>query len=94
LDKFYADILYRALKKFKPCLIINKAKEERDYLLGYSMAQIVQKYLVVELDFLGSIPYDENVHWNLKKFKPFLKTYPSSDVSLSIKAITDKLLNH
>ena len=93
-DKFYADILYRALKKFKPCLIINKAKDERDYMLGYSMAQVVQKYLVVDLDFLGAIPFDENVHRNLKKFKPYLKTYPSSDVSLSIKAITDKLLNH
>lgn len=93
-DKFYADVFYRALRKFRPCLIMNKAKDERDYLLGQSMAQVVQKYLVVQLDFMGTIPFDEKVHWNLKTLKPFIEEYPGSDVSESIKLITDKLLNY
>jgi len=91
-DKFYADILYRALKKFRPCLIINKAQSERDYMLGHSMAQVVQKYLVVDLNFLGAIPFDEKIQSNLRAFKPYMKEHPYSEVSLAIKAIADKLL--
>lgn len=93
-DKFYADVFYRALKKFNPCLIINKAKDERDHMLGLSMAQVVQKYLVISLDFLGTIPFDETVHSNLKNLEPYIKEYPDSDVSTSIKTIADKLLDH
>jgi flagellar biosynthesis protein FlhG len=93
-DKFFADVLYRTLKKFKPCLIVNKAKEERDQLLGFSMAKVVKKNLVVDLEYLGSIPFDEEVHWNIRRLKPFLKEYPNSEVSLSIKTIADKLIDH
>lgn len=90
-DRFYADLLYRTLKKFKPCLIINKARDERDYLLGQSMSNVVQKYLVTDLNFLGIVPFDEKVHLSLKNLTPYTSKYPNSDVTASIKSITEKL---
>lgn len=90
-DKFYADLLYRTLKKFKPCLIINKARDERDYLLGQSMSNVVQKYLVTDLNFLGIVPFDEKVHLSLKNLTPYTSKYPNSEVTASIKSITEKL---
>lgn len=90
-DKFYADLLYRALQKFNPYLIINKARDERDVLLGESIASVVQKYLVVELKFVGSVPFDENVHWSLKGITPFMSKHTDSEAANAIKSIAQKL---
>ena len=90
-DKFYADLLYRALQRFNPCLIINKARDEHDVLLGESIANVVQKYLVVELKFMGAVPFDENVHWSLKERTPFMINHPDSKAANAIKSIAEKL---
>jgi len=91
-DKFYADLLYKALQKFTPCLIINKAMDEKDFLLGQSITNVVQKYLVINLNFLGVIPFDGKVHMSLRNLSPYMKTFPNSEAATSIKSITDKLL--
>ncbi len=90
-DRFYADLLYRALQRFNPCLIINKARDERDVLLGESIANVVQKYLVVELKFMGAVPFDEDVHWSVKGITPFMSTHSDSEAAKAIKSIAEKL---
>lgn len=91
-DKHYAHILYKELKKFNPCLIINNARSERDFLLGQSIVDVARKYLVVEMTFLGAIPHDEKIHLSLKNMTPYLSAYPGSEVSLSIRSIVEKLV--
>jgi len=90
-DKYYADLLYKALKRFNPCLIINKARDERDIILGESIVNVVQKYLVVDLIYLGAVPYDEKVHWSLKSFTPFMSKYSDTGTADAVKVIADKL---
>jgi len=90
-DKSYAHLLYRALKKFKPCLIVNKARTKQDFLLGESMVDVIQKYLVVKAEFLGTVPYDEKVHLSLKNFSSFMSTYPNSEAAKSIRNIASRL---
>lgn len=90
-NKSYAQLLFRALKKFKPCLIINKAMDEKDFILGQSMVNVARKYLAVEINFLGIVPHDGKVHLSLKKFLPYISTYPDSKTSYSLKAIVEKL---
>lgn len=92
-DKYYADLLYRALKRFRPCFLINKARGEMDYLLGESIRNVVQKYLVIDMTFLGTIPMDEKVHMSLKNLNPYLSTYGNSEASYAIRGMTKKLLN-
>lgn len=91
-DKYYADVLFKALKRFKPCLIINKARDEKDYMLGHSITQIVQKYLVVDINFIGVVPFDENVHLSVKNRSPYIPNNPDSETSICIRALTEKLL--
>lgn len=91
-DKSYAQILYKALRKFRPCLIVNKAKSERDYLLGESMADVIQKYLVVKVRYLGAIPYDENIELSLRKFSPYMSTFSDSKAAHSLREIAEKLV--
>lgn len=90
-DKKYAHILFRALERFKPCLIINKARDERDFLLGQSIVDVVKKYLVVDMTFLGAIPQDERIHLSLKNMNPYMSVFPDSEVALSLKSIVKKL---
>ena len=92
-DKYYAEVLYRALKGFNPCLIINKAKDSKDYLLGQSVSQVVQKYLVMDLNILGIIPFDETVPLSVKELSPYIFTYPDSEASLCLKSIAQKILD-
>ncbi len=91
-DKFYADLLYQALQQFQPCLVINKARDEKDFLLGKSIVNVVQKYLVINLNFLGVIPFDEKVHLSLKNFTPYMRQFPQGEAASAIRYITDKLV--
>jgi flagellar biosynthesis protein FlhG len=90
-DKYYADLLFRALKKFRPGLVINKARHEKDFLLGESISNVVQKILVINLDYLGAIPFNEIVHESVKNLTPIMDKYPDSDVGKSILSIASKL---
>lgn len=91
-DKYYADILYRAIRKFRPSLVINKARHEKDFMLGESISHVVQKILVIELDYLGAIPFDENVHQSVKNLTPFIDEYPETEVGKAIISIASKLM--
>lgn len=91
-DRYYAQVFFTALQNFRPCLIINKARDDRDAILGESISKVVQKYLVIDINFLGVVPFDEKVHWSLKEMKPFMKLHPKSEVSAAIKSIVDRLI--
>ncbi len=84
-------IFLAALRSFRPALIVNKARSEKDFLLGPSMADVVRRYFLIELQFLATIPYDERVHWSLRKFTPFVYAHPQSGVSCAIKKVAERL---
>ncbi|MDH4197531.1 MAG: P-loop NTPase [Candidatus Aminicenantes bacterium] len=90
-DPAYGAILYRALKSFRPGLIVNKARNERDVLLGRAISDVAQKYLLVDLDFLGAIPYDERVESSLRRLSPFVLDHPTSPAASALDAIADRL---
>jgi flagellar biosynthesis protein FlhG len=92
-DRHHADLLFQALRRFRPCLIVNKAVSQKDRLLGPSMVNVVQKYLVIDLDFLGYIPMDENVPLSLQNLTPFIQQNPESEVTQAIASIAGKLEN-
>src|SRR5512147_3188837 len=68
-DRSYGTILYRALRGFRPCLVMNKARDERDVLLGRSIADVARKYLLIDMKYLGAVPYDEEVSASLRELK-------------------------
>jgi MinD-like ATPase involved in chromosome partitioning or flagellar assembly len=83
--------LYRALKTFKPLLILNMARNERDDLLGKSIAQVTRRHLLLDLRFLGTVPYDVRLHGCLIDRTPFLTAHPASDVAASFRRIAEDL---
>jgi flagellar biosynthesis protein FlhG len=91
-DPAYGPVLVRALKAFRPGLVVNKVRSERDALLGRSVAEAARRYLLIELDFLGAVPYDERVSDRLERPRPFLVAYPDSAASVAVRAIAERLL--
>ncbi|MCJ7580766.1 MAG: P-loop NTPase [Candidatus Aminicenantes bacterium] len=92
LDKASSSLLFGALEKFKPNFIINKVRDEKDFTLGKSMIEIAQEKLALDLNFLGSVPYDERVHTCQNENIPFITIYPNSATSISIRKIAEKMM--
>jgi flagellar biosynthesis protein FlhG len=91
LNALSARLLDRALKKFAPALIMNKARTENDFVLGQSIAEAARRFLGIPITYLGAVPYDEKVQSCLKKFAPYCLEYPQSDLSRALREIAEKL---
>ncbi|MFO7867266.1 MAG: P-loop NTPase [Candidatus Aminicenantes bacterium] len=91
-DQHYADLLYRALTRFQPRLVINKARDERDYYLGESITKVVQKHLVININYIGAIPFDEKIHLSVKKMIPFIHQFQNTPAGISFKNIAEKMV--
>ena len=90
-DRNYAHVLYRALKTFKPLLLLNMARNERDELLGESIAKVTRKHLLLDLTFLGTVPYDARIHGCLIERTPFPAAYPASDAAAFFRRIAEDI---
>ncbi|MBN2409481.1 MAG: P-loop NTPase [Candidatus Aminicenantes bacterium] len=90
-DGSAGQVLTAALRGLKLYLVVNKARDKKDALLGRSIVDLVRKYFLINLELLGTIPYDERVHWSLKKFSPFIFEFPESAVSQAIRAMAERL---
>ena len=90
-DSASGRILQAALNNFRPCLVVNKARSDKDHLLGRSIVDVVRRYFLIEIELLGTLPYDERVLWSLKKHVPFTLEYPESEISLRIRDMAARL---
>lgn len=90
-DRSYGTILYRALRGFRPCLVMNKARDERDILLGRSVADVARKYLLIDMKYLGAVPYDEDVHTSLCGLRPYYVEHKDSPAAKAIRQMSEEL---
>ncbi len=90
-DRSYGTILYRALRGFRPCLVMNKARDERDVLLGRSVADVARKYLLIDMKYLGAVPYDEDVQASLCGFRPYYPDHRDSAAAKAIRRMSEEL---
>ncbi len=90
-DRAYGTILYRALRGFRPCLVMNKTRDERDVLLGRSVADVARKYLLIDLKYLGAVPYDEDVQTSLRGLKPYYLEHRDSAAARAVRQMSEEL---
>ena len=90
-DRAYGTILYRALRNFRPGLILNKVRDERDVHLGRAMADVARKYLLIDLHYLGAVPYDGRVHESLRSLRPFFVSHEDSAAAKAIREAAEEL---
>jgi flagellar biosynthesis protein FlhG len=90
-EKSYGTILYRALRNFRPCLVMNKVRDERDVLLGRSVADVARKYLLIDLHYLGAVPEDERVQSSLRELRPFFVSHKDAAAAQAVRRIAEEL---
>ncbi|MEK6546091.1 MAG: AAA family ATPase [Nitrospinota bacterium] len=93
IDSSISASLEEKISSFYPKVIINQVRANDNMMLGMSIKDIANKYLGVNLDYVGYIPYDETVHESVKRFKPLIIEYPNCSVSLCMSLTLKKLLN-
>lgn len=55
---------------------------------------VVNRFLDVNLDFLGAVPQDMNVSKAVMRQVPFSIAYPNTQATLAVRGIADKLLGY
>src|SRR3989304_4403265 len=83
MDSSIASDLKKKVNTFSLKLIMNQIKENDN----------TKKYLGVDLDYSGYIPYDEKVSESIKMFKPLVIEYPNCSASLCMNLTMKRLLN-
>lgn len=80
--------------KNKASIVVNKVLEkeegERTFL---KFKSAVNKFLKVDVDFLGYIYEDKKLILSVRKQTPFIIEYPKCDASICIESISDSILN-
>ncbi len=71
--------------------MVKSVQEGRD--LYNKMCRVTDQYLDVMLNYMGSIPYDEQLRKAVKSQKPVVEAYPRSRVSQAFKNLAKKADN-
>jgi flagellar biosynthesis protein FlhG len=86
-----AQHLYAIYRNYQVHLIVNLARQDSDYELGPSIADIIHKFLHIDINFLGTLPYDPEFDRCLKKFTPLVIEHPEAPLTVALRGIAEKM---
>jgi flagellar biosynthesis protein FlhG len=80
------------IRRFR--VLANMARSVREgYELFTKIARVCDKFLNVSLDFMGSVPHDEQLRLAVQKQRAVVEAYPSSRAALAFKKLAQKADN-
>ncbi len=75
---------------FKVLANMVRSPQEGRHLFS-KLTAVSDRFLDVGLEYIGSVPFDENVRNAIRKQKPFVQTFPRSPAAVSIKQLAKKV---
>ena len=84
--------LARHLALFRPRLVVNQARTPQDADVGQAVVAAWRKYFGLEMDFLGTIAYDDEMWRSVRARRPLLLERPDMSSARSFAAVADSLL--
>lgn len=69
--------------------MVQTSQEGRE--LFATLSGVCNRFLDVTLNYLGSVPFDDNVRISVKKQKPLLDAFPRSPAAIAIKSLAKKV---
>ncbi len=69
--------------------MVKTSQEGRE--LFATLSAVCNRFLDVTLNYLGSIPFDDNVRLSVKKQKSLLEAFPRSPAAVAIKSLAKKV---
>ena len=74
-------------------LVLNNVADTREGLAVFNnLKDVAEKFLEINLVFLGAIPHDTDVNRAIREQVPFLKRTPDGEAASAIRRITEKIL--
>ena len=93
IDSTQVEKLEEIINGFKPKIIINRVRNKKDLLAGNNLANLVKKYLEVDLNYIGYIVESDRVRESVEDMVPFLIKDPQSKPSENLQQIIGTLTN-
>ena len=85
-------VISREAPEVRLGLVVNMARSEEEARATKDrMIKITKQYLRIDLDFLGSIPFDVVVPQAVRSQKPFTMTSPNSQASRAVEQIAQQM---
>ena len=75
------------IEAFRPHLVINRVRKQRDLMLGQNLKKLARKYLNVKLNYLGFVIESDRVRESVNDMIPFLIQDPQSKPSENLQRI-------
>lgn len=88
-----AERLLETVRKIRPIIITNMAKEQRDANAGRIIQVVAEKYLAVKSQGVGAIPYDPLVEKLIAQMLPIAALPKTSRALANAAAIAQKLIS-
>jgi flagellar biosynthesis protein FlhG len=86
------ETLARQLSRFRPRLVVNQTRTPQDVEIGNAVVTAWRKYFGLDMDYLGSIDYEDDMWRTVRARRPFLLEHPGSRVARAFGRIVDGLL--
>lgn len=84
--------LARHLAAFRPRLVVNQARTPQDADIGLAVKAAWRKYFGLEMDYLGYIPYDDEMWRAVRSRRPLLVERPDVAAATAFATLADGLL--
>jgi flagellar biosynthesis protein FlhG len=91
-DQTALDEVREIVDGFKVGIILNLIKTRKELNVFYGFESITKKYLGINIEKLGFIPYDISVSESIKLIKPYYLNNMKSDVSKCIDDIRSHII--
>ncbi len=84
--------LARHLSSFRPRLVVNQARTPQDADIGRAVVAAWRKYFGLEMDYLGYVPYDDEMWRAVRARRPLLVERPDAPAAKAFGIVVDGLL--
>jgi len=79
------------ISSFRLKLIVNQVRTASDFKVGRYMRSACLKYFGLQMDFVGSIVFDDKVWQSIRMRRPFVTQHPNTMAAQNIRAICESL---
>ena len=92
-DKSTAGKIAKSIADMELKLVVNQTLDRHDKHIGPAICEIVNKFYGVKMDYAGFIPFDERVALSLRRGRPFIAEYETSETAACFSVTLRELLN-
>lgn len=86
-----AESIKKELTGFQLKLIVNQVRTANDFKIGRFMRSALLKYFGLQMEFVGSVVFDDKVWQSIRLRTPFVIQFPGSMAAQNVRAVCESL---